>query len=493
MHAQKRHSVTGHTGPKSNEPDIVFVTGCGPLRGLNNSMSTEFRDYAIGLQISGAPVSVIDLLSDEALKSSMGALALSRMGKRASKPGVYDAIAIFALRVGEHASKFLNWIRTSRFNLGDRFSTFRAGLARSWDQIHTYAERTENRRELGIEDSVTLDAVFNRKPDADRKRIYFVNAYDLELFPLRPWMAAAAPKRRATDKWVLRSVTEYTGVPAPTLASIPFFSEIWVPSEFQLKCFIQGGVPKEKVHKVPESIDTELFSPAACQPLSIPNQRKFTFLSLSHHSLYPPDVRPFWNQARKAIPSLLEAFAKAFEPDDDVCLVIKGNADVESQTELVAKWMRHLGREDMCPQILHYRGPLPSRDLPRLYAGANAYVGVSRGEGWGRPLSEAMAMELPTIATRFGGNTEFMSEENAYLVNYSLRPVRDFNPWRDELGFWAEPSVDHLADVLRRIFENQEEARLRGLRGAETIRTKFNRTTVAAQMRDRCRALFGAT
>jgi glycosyltransferase involved in cell wall biosynthesis len=48
---------------------------------------------------------------------------------------------------------------------------------------------------------------------------------------------------------------------------------------------------------------------------------------------------------------------------------------------------------------------LPLMNLPRLYTGADAFVLPSRGEGWGRPHIEAMAMGLPTIATNWSGNT----------------------------------------------------------------------------------------
>ena len=76
---------------------------------------------------------------------------------------------------------------------------------------------------------------------------------------------------------------------------------------------------------------------------------------------------------------------------------------------------------------------MPLRRLPSLYAAADAFVLhaaggghagrelwakerceqvlPSRGEGWGRPHVEAMAMGLPVIATNWSGPTAFMSGE----------------------------------------------------------------------------------
>ena len=48
---------------------------------------------------------------------------------------------------------------------------------------------------------------------------------------------------------------------------------------------------------------------------------------------------------------------------------------------------------------------LALKDLPKLYKAADAFVLPSRGEGWGRPHVEAMAMGLPVIATNWSGST----------------------------------------------------------------------------------------
>jgi glycosyltransferase involved in cell wall biosynthesis len=47
---------------------------------------------------------------------------------------------------------------------------------------------------------------------------------------------------------------------------------------------------------------------------------------------------------------------------------------------------------------------VPAIDMPQLYKSADAFVLPSRGEGWGLPLMEAMAMELPTIGTNWVSN-----------------------------------------------------------------------------------------
>ncbi len=41
----------------------------------------------------------------------------------------------------------------------------------------------------------------------------------------------------------------------------------------------------------------------------------------------------------------------------------------------------------------------------------------TRGEGWGRPQMEAMAMGLPVISTNWSGLTAFLNEETGFPIS----------------------------------------------------------------------------
>jgi glycosyltransferase involved in cell wall biosynthesis len=87
--------------------------------------------------------------------------------------------------------------------------------------------------------------------------------------------------------------------------------------------------------------------------------------------------------------------------------------------------------------------------LPRLYNAANAFVLPTRGEGWGRPVVEAMAMELPVIVTNWSDPTEYLTVDNGYLLDVDrLTEVRE-GPFKGHLC--AEPSVDHLRALMRHV------------------------------------------
>eukprot|EP01052_Picozoa_sp_SAG31_P022704 SAG31_NODE_1820_length_7198_cov_3.163122_5_plen_133_part_00 len=61
-----------------------------------------------------------------------------------------------------------------------------------------------------------------------------------------------------------------------------------------------------------------------------------------------------------------------------------------------------------------------SREQMRnLYASSDAFVLPSRGEGWGLPVMEAMAMGKPVLVTNYSGPAEMMSSENSYPIGWA--------------------------------------------------------------------------
>lgn len=125
---------------------------------------------------------------------------------------------------------------------------------------------------------------------------------------------------------------------------------------------------------------------------------------------------------------------------------------------------------------------VPQVDLPRLYKAADAFVLPSRGEGWGRPLVEAMAMELPVIATNWSGPTEFLTAENGYPLPVDRMSAVAEGPFKGHL--WAEPSVAELRALMRSVVRSPEEARRRGRRAREDMARRFSPEVVARQVVD---------
>lgn len=181
--------------------------------------------------------------------------------------------------------------------------------------------------------------------------------------------------------------------------------------------FVDGGVRPGAIQVVPEAVDVQFFDPERvatnydlASQISGVTETTTVFLSI------------FKWEERKAWRVLLKAYFEAFTKSADVALVLLTNA-YHAQSESASDFMdvienftlEALGKPlSELPRVHVLPPQVPQAELPSLYKAATAFVLPSRGEGWGRPHVEAMAMELPVIATFWSGTTEYMTQENSY-------------------------------------------------------------------------------
>ena len=86
-------------------------------------------------------------------------------------------------------------------------------------------------------------------------------------------------------------------------------------------------------------------------------------------------------------------------------LVIAGNCS-ESQKSTLVKTAIKMG----CLDKLHFTGYVPDNDLPVLYRNADIYVEMSRYEGFGLQVCEAMATGTTVIASDVSSLPEVVGE-----------------------------------------------------------------------------------
>jgi glycosyltransferase involved in cell wall biosynthesis len=184
---------------------------------------------------------------------------------------------------------------------------------------------------------------------------------------------------------------------------------------------------------------------------------------------------------RKNPLGLISAYTKAFQESDGAQLVIKtmnGDKRPEDRAQLLSAAQ---GRADITV-IDEYFTHLETSTLISL---ADCYVSLHRSEGLGLTLSEAMSHGVPVIATNYSGNTDFMTEQNSFLVPWSPVPVGAGAGGYDPTATWADPDEESAIQTLRYVFHNQSEARIRGAQARVDIERGFNEQAAGAIMKSR--------
>ena len=253
------------------------------------------------------------------------------------------------------------------------------------------------------------------------------------------------------------TMLEVDGFPEEWVRQANSMDELWTPTEFNRQGMIRSGVKRE-IYVIPLGIDPDHFNPRIRR---FENPRgDFVFLSNFE-----------WGE-RKYPELLLKVFNQAFRRSDDAVLVCK--ISNRNRALNVRKQIQNLRLSELGGRIRFlYNRNVPQYQLASLYRSADCYVSAGRGEGWDLPLMEAMACGLPSIATDWGGHDGFVDDAICYplRIRGTVQAV-SFCPYYD--GFsWAEPDAEHLRELLRHIWRNREEARGRGSKAAEVVRSRW--------------------
>ena len=191
--------------------------------------------------------------------------------------------------------------------------------------------------------------------------------------------------------------------------------------------------------------------------------------------------------ARKNPHGLVEAFSRAFRPGEGPQLVLKSH-NGDFKPESMARLVDAIGGR---PDIRLVDRYLSEPDMAALMRRADCYVSLHRAEGFGLTLGETMALGKPVIATGFSANLDFMTAENSYLVRHAETLVGAEGENYPAQGTWAEPDVDHAAQLMREVWEDQDEARARGARAQREIAEHFSLEVVGEVARARLKRLQG--
>lgn len=266
-----------------------------------------------------------------------------------------------------------------------------------------------------------------------------------------------------------RTMSETARVAAVEVSQDLVEDELWVPTQWHVGVFGRAGIPRSKLFVLPEAIDLAFFTPA--HPHSVPHARAsgqpYKFLAVAkweHRKGFDVLLRAFWAEFVGDRRDAVELHLRTYKPGWEA-----GPDDLREQFAELA--MESIGLTlDKLPTVVWHKDDLTRKQLRDLYDASDAFVLPTRGEGWGLPIVEAMAMGLPTIATNFSGPTAYLTTRTGYPVAYKLN-VFDGT---------AEPDGHDLQRKMREVFKHRSSAAAVGAAGQTFVRKHFSSENVAA-------------
>lgn len=323
----------------------------------------------------------------------------------------------------------------------------------------------------------TLNRLGNRPLDYDTVLIHTVPEY----YP------GMIERERAPGRRILGyTVWELERLPEHWPDILNRLDGVIVPCRWNAEVFRRSGVTVP-IHVVPHLSQFEGLAPIAEADRQALRRRLGQAAAWRDRYIFY--TVGFWMD-RKAVDLTLEAYWRAFTASDPVLMIVKTSP--KDMTRRVRSWRnplrpRHPRIEttiaalaerhpDRAPMLLLAGQGLDDGEIMALHEMGACYVSLARTEGWGMGVFEAAALGRPVVTTGYGGQTEFLDPELAWLVDYSLVPARE-RAWSMSYRSddrWAEPSVEHAADCLREVYLDQDSARRRGGRLAERIASDYS-------------------
>ena len=130
------------------------------------------------------------------------------------------------------------------------------------------------------------------------------------------------------------------------------------------------------------------------------------------------------------------------------------------------------------PNVYLLHGSLSSEEMNKLYnhPKVKAFVSLTHGEGFGRPLLESTMVGLPVITSAWSGQMDFLSQTDSLLLGGELIDVPKSQHWKDiiiEGSKWFNVNETQAYKSMNYCFENYDDVKQKALNLMKINRDKF--------------------
>lgn len=234
-------------------------------------------------------------------------------------------------------------------------------------------------------------------------------------------------------------------------------SQVWVPSVHVKEAILNTlGEPfrenvklvfyphvEGKIRVVPHGCDREIFK-------SIEQIKKdddiFTFITCGG---WPNSWRD-----RKGISYLLKSFIEEFSDDEFVEMNVKINQCYGINLDQNLKDL-DIQKQDG-PKVNFVLDNLTQKQLNEFYNSGDVFITTSLAEAFNLPPLESMSCGVPVLSTDFGGQTDFVNEENGWLLTEGKMKEVKFDIQYEGIS-WKRPSIEEVRKQMRDIYNDWKD------------------------------------
>jgi len=220
---------------------------------------------------------------------------------------------------------------------------------------------------------------------------------------------------------------EESKLPDRLVKEYSIFDEFFTVSSFVKKSFEESGikVPITNIGQGIDQVDRKELTTIKFK------SDKITFLHISS------------GLPRKGINDLIDSFISAFKDRTDVELILKTYPNPQNT---INDYLKGYPSQS---NIKHICQDLSKEEIESLYEKADVYVSPSRGEGFNRPVAEAMIRNIPVIVTGWSGHMDFCNENNSLLIKYIIED--SISHLSGDSSSWAVVNKEDLKNKLLQI------------------------------------------
>ena len=230
-----------------------------------------------------------------------------------------------------------------------------------------------------------------------------------------------------------------------------------------------------------EGVDENIFKPLDNSSLDLVDNIKESFCFL-HVGLWGQGG---YGEDRKDIAKLVKIFYESFaNKKEQPALILKTNGaafsiiDREECLGKIKQIKNRFPKDWNLPNVYLLHGSLSTEEMNKLYnhPKVKAFISLTHGEGFGRPLLEASMTGLPIVTSGWSGQMDFLSSTDSMLLGGEMVNVPKSQHWKDIIipeSQWFNVNEQQAYKAMNFVFTNYDDVKNKALNLMKTNREKF--------------------